>query len=82
VIVMPTYEICYLDRNGTLRAKFSAMCEGTIKAKVLAHAMKPHQIARLEVWRGATLVYARPQWPAPVAMEFVPGARIAEGVPG
>jgi hypothetical protein len=57
---MPAYEICYLDRDGTLTYKFSANCDDDGRAKVLAHAMKVASARRLEVWSGEALIYARP----------------------
>ena len=57
---MPSYEICYLNDDGTLACTLAAMCSDDMRAKVLAHAMKLPGAKRLEVWSGATLIYARP----------------------
>jgi hypothetical protein len=58
--VMPAYEICYLDEDGSLTYKFSATCDDDQRAKILAHAMKLPSAKKLEVWSGETLIYARP----------------------
>ena len=58
---MQAYEICYLNIDGSLAAKLSAMCEDEKTAKVLAHAMKLSGTKQIEVWDGRTLVYARPE---------------------
>jgi hypothetical protein len=58
---MPAYEICYLEDDGALACAFSVQFETEMRAKILAHAMKPTDCARIEVWRGADLVYARPE---------------------
>ena len=58
---MPSYEICYLNRDGSLACKFSACCDDDLRAKVLAHAMKLDEYKRFEVWTDRTLVYERPQ---------------------
>jgi hypothetical protein len=58
---MPSYEICYLDDDGSLACTFSAMCANETHAKVLAHAMKLSVYKKFEVWRDRTLVYERPQ---------------------
>ncbi len=57
---MPAYEICYLEEDGALACAFSVQFETEMRAKILAHAMKPAECHRLEVWRGTELVYARP----------------------
>ena len=58
--LMPAYEICYLDDDGSLTYKFSATCDDDQRAKILAHAMKLPSAKKLEVWSGETLIYARP----------------------
>jgi len=57
---MPAYEICYLEEDGALACAFSVQFDNEMRAKILAHAMKPAECARLEVWHGKHLVYARP----------------------
>jgi hypothetical protein len=59
---MPAYEICYLEEDGALACAFSVQFETEMRAKILAHAMKPAAYHRLEVWRGKELVYARPEF--------------------
>ncbi len=56
---MPSYEICYLDDEGTLACSFKAECASETHAKVLAHAMKASTHKGFEVWRDRTLVYER-----------------------
>mgnify|MGYP001603882513 CR=1 FL=1 len=58
---MPTYDICYLNIDGTLAAKLSALCANDKQAKILAHAMKLAGTRQIEVWDGKTLVYQRPE---------------------
>jgi hypothetical protein len=58
---MPSYEICYLNDDGTLACTLAAMCSDDMRAKVLAHAMKLSEYKRFEVWEDRTLVYERPQ---------------------
>lgn len=58
---MMSYDICYLNTDGTLAAKMSALCKNDLKAKVLAHAMKLTGTRQIEVWHGKTLVYRRPE---------------------
>src|SRR5258708_3900378 len=58
--IMPAYEICYLDEEGSLTYKFSANCDDDQRAKVLAHAMKTPSARKLEVWSGEMLIYTRP----------------------
>ena len=58
---MLAYDICYLDHEGVLTCKFSALCGDDKHAKVLAHAMKISDSKRLEVWSGDVLIYRRPQ---------------------
>lgn len=57
---MPAYDICYLNSDGTLAAKLSALCADDKQAKILAHAMKLAGTRKIEVWDGRTLVYQRP----------------------
>jgi hypothetical protein len=58
---MPSYEICYLDNDGSLSCTFSAECANETHAKVLAHAMKLSACRKFEVWQELRLVYERPQ---------------------
>jgi hypothetical protein len=58
---MAAYEICYLDDDGTLICAFTVQFESAMRAKILAHAMKPPSCLRLEVWHGDEIVYARPE---------------------
>jgi len=58
---MPAYEICYIEDDGALACAFSVQFESEMRAKILAHAMKPATCARLEVWQGKELIYARPE---------------------
>jgi hypothetical protein len=58
---MPSYEICYLNEDGSLACTLSALCDDDKRAKILAHAMKLSEYKRFEVWADKTLVYARPQ---------------------
>jgi len=60
---MPSYDICYLNDDGTLAGKIAAECDNDVQAKVLAHAMKLKGAKRIEVWDGVTLVYRRPEAP-------------------
>jgi len=57
---MPAYEINYLREDGSLTAKMETQCASDLEAKILAHAMKMKEAQQIEVWRGDTLVYARP----------------------
>jgi len=58
---MPAYEICYLEEDGSLACAFSVQFDSEMRAKILAHAMKPAQCHTLEVWQGKELVYRRPE---------------------
>jgi hypothetical protein len=58
---MPSYEICYLNADGSLACTLAAMCDDDMRAKVLAHAMKLSEYKQFEVWMDRTLVYQRPQ---------------------
>ncbi len=60
---MPSYDICYLNSDGTLAATLTASCAHDMQAKVLAHAMKLAGTKKIEVWNGTDLVYERPQKP-------------------
>jgi hypothetical protein len=60
---MPSYEIYYMNDDGTLDAKIAAECADDRQAKVLAHAMKQKGLKRIKVWEGDTLVYERPLRP-------------------
>ena len=55
------YDICYVDGAGRLLASHSAPCVSDKKACILAHAMRPQGTRRIEVWKGASLIYERPQ---------------------
>jgi hypothetical protein len=57
---MPSYEICYLNSDGSLACTLAANCSDDMHAKVLAHAMKLSEYKRFEVWTDRTLVYERP----------------------
>ena len=57
---MPSYDICYLNQDGTLNAKIATECANDMQAKILAHAMKAAGATRIEVWDGVNLVYERP----------------------
>lgn len=58
---MPAYDICYLEEDGALVCAFTVQFDSEMRAKILAHAMKPADCHRLEVWRGKDLVYRRPE---------------------
>jgi len=58
---MPAYDICYLEEDGALACAFTVQFDSEMRAKILAHAMKPADCHRLEVWRGKELVYRRPE---------------------
>ena len=58
---MPAYEICYIDESGNLARAFSVRFDSELRAKILAHAMKPSDCHQLEVWDGNKLVYSRPE---------------------
>ena len=57
---MPSYDICYLNDDGTLNARIATECANDMQAKILAHAMKAAGSTRIEVWDGVNLVYERP----------------------
>lgn len=59
---MPSFEINYAQ-DGKLVEKLSVLCATPMQAKVLAHAMKSHPFAEIEVWLEDSLVYERPQLP-------------------
>ena len=54
---MPAYEICYKDDSGNLARAFSVKFDSELRAKILAHAMKPQDCRQLEVWDGDRLIY-------------------------
>ena len=58
---MNAYEICYLEMDGSLACAFSVQFESEMRAKILAHAMKPADCHTLEVWQGRDLIYRRPE---------------------
>ena len=55
------YDICYVDGADRLLASHSVVCASDKKACILAHAMRPQGTRRIEVWKGASLIYERPQ---------------------
>ncbi len=58
---MPNYEIRYLDFDGACVGTLFTPCASEKDAKILAHAMRLPGTKRMEVWRGAELIYERPQ---------------------
>lgn len=56
---MPSYEINYLNDDGTLAAKFETQCAGDKEAQILAHAMKMASAHQIEVWSERQIIYAR-----------------------
>jgi len=66
---VPTYEICYMNDDGSLACTLAAICRDDVHAKILAHAMKLSVYKRLEVWRDRKLVYERPRYFGPAAVE-------------
>ncbi|MBU6444898.1 MAG: hypothetical protein KGR48_13415 [Alphaproteobacteria bacterium] len=58
---MPNYEIRYLDFEGACVGTLTTPCASEKDAKILAHAMRLPGTKRMEVWRGAELIYERPQ---------------------
>jgi hypothetical protein len=71
---MTAYEICYLEVDGALGCAFSVQFDDEMRAKILAHAMKPPSCRTIEVWRGKELVYRRPETTLDVR-RLVPMAR-------
>ena len=57
---MPSYDIRYLDSDGSVTANIATECANDTQAKVLAHAMKADGAKRIEVWDGPNLIYQRP----------------------
>jgi len=59
---MPSYDICYLNPDGTVAAKLQAECASDREAKILAHALKEKGQKRIKVWTATDkhLVYQRP----------------------
>jgi len=57
---MPSYDIRYLNDDGSLKGEASANLQNELHAKVLAHALMLKGTRRLEVWDGESLVYERP----------------------
>jgi hypothetical protein len=57
---MPSYDIVYLNEDGSLGFKLAAQAASDAHAKVLAHAMKLREFRRMEVWNERTCVYRRP----------------------
>ena len=60
---MPAYEICYIDPEGKLARAFCVVYESDMRAKIVAHAMKPAECRAMEVWTGDRLIYRRPEQP-------------------
>ncbi len=58
---MTAYDICYLEEDGALVCAFTVQFETEMRAKILAHAMKPAECHRMEIWDGKTLIYRRPE---------------------
>ncbi len=69
---MPAYEILYLSDDGSLACAFSVQFDEEMRAKILAHAMKPPSCRTLEVWHGKELVYRRPEDAREERRVFVP----------
>ena len=63
------YDICYVDGAERLLASHSVRCASDKKACILAHAMRPQGTRRLEVWKGASLIYERPHTRSAVTLE-------------
>ena len=67
---MPAYEIRYLNKDGSLAARFHATCVSDQDAKNLAHAIQLDGARQIAVWDGQRLIYTRAltgSWrPAPV----------------
>jgi hypothetical protein len=57
---MPSYDICYLSSDDALSCSFTAQCTDDKCACILAHAMRLKSCKGFEVWRGESLIYARP----------------------
>ena len=53
---MPAYEICYIDLEGKLAHSFCVVYENDLRAKIVAHAMKPAACRQMEVWDGDRLI--------------------------
>jgi hypothetical protein len=72
---MPTYDIHYFTRSGTLALKFSTICIDDTRAKIIAHAMKLPECKKFEVWTDGSLVYQRPSEPVSelyqISREFI-----------
>jgi len=60
---MPAYEICYIDIEGKLARAFCVVYDNDLRAKIVAHAMKPAECRQMEVWDGDRLIYSRPEQP-------------------
>jgi hypothetical protein len=58
---MPAFEIYYRDNAGDVSCAFSVQFEDVLRAKILAHAMKPADCREMEVWADGALVYRRPE---------------------
>jgi len=58
---MPAFDIYYLDGAGDVACAFSVRFENPLRAKILAHAMKPAECREMEVWESGTLIYRRPE---------------------
>ena len=55
-------------RDGQLLGTYAAACATDKQARILAHAMHSPGTRQIEVWDGATLVYARPEVVMPAMM--------------
>lgn len=58
---MPAYDILYLDEDGALACAFTVRFETDMRAKILAHAMRPRECHALEIWNGRDMIYRRPE---------------------
>ena len=58
---MPAFDILYLNEDGSLASTFSVRFDDPMRAKILAHAMKPPSCRALEVRCGDELIYRRPE---------------------
>jgi hypothetical protein len=60
-MTMTAFEIIYLEDDGALACAFTVQFESEMRAKILAHAMKPADCRTIEIWRGKALIYRRPE---------------------
>ncbi|GEM_PF-1200607 len=54
---MPTYDIRYMNRDGTVAARFFAHCSGDDEAKALMRAIQMEGVRQVSVWHGNRLIY-------------------------